>query len=526
MEVTRIAGQEEKQIKNVAAYARVSTLQEEQELSYNSQKEYYEAYIRSVPNWNFVGMYADQGKSGVREDRPEFTRMLNDAYAGKIDTILVKSISRFARNAIVTQNVVHKLKAHNVEVIFDEQKLSSFNRNSEMVLNMMATVAEHESRSISKNIKWALDKRAEQGIRNYGNNHVLGYDEVDGVLVPNESAWVVRYMYKQSAAGVSIQSIINELKKMGVNARVMKENGYVPKRSFEVVFYAEEEGSNFQVPVMGSKILTGKLGIDDLKKMKTLDGETAYDTIKKAGFEPDKIPEDVIPEGRIKAALELHIEQSVRLDLEKHTIGIIEGIAGCQWYRVTFKGKQNHAGATPMHLRQDPMCAASECISKVKDMAKETSPTAVATVGFIEAKPNIPNAIPAEVSFTVDIRDIKNESMDEIAEKLVAEAENAAKANGCTVECECGATSKAIEIRDYMKETMKEEADKLGLDYIFMPSGAVHDSNYMAEITDVGMIFVPSIDGRSHVPEEKTDFEHIKLGADLLLNTILRLTAE
>ena len=216
MEITRIAGQEEKQIKNVAAYARVSTLQEEQELSYNSQKEYYEAYIRSVPNWNFVGMYADQGKSGVREDRPEFTRMLNDAYAGKIDTILVKSISRFARNAIVTQNVVHKLKAHNVEVIFDEQKLSSFNRNSEMVLNMMATVAEHESRSISKNIRWALDKRAEQGIRNYGNNQVLGYDEVDGVLVPNESAWVVRYMYEQSAAGVSIQSIINELKKMGV----------------------------------------------------------------------------------------------------------------------------------------------------------------------------------------------------------------------------------------------------------------------------------------------------------------------
>lgn len=216
MEVTRIAGQEEKQIKNVAAYARVSTLQEEQELSYNSQKEYYEAYIRSVPNWNFVGMYADQGKSGVREDRPEFTRMLNDAYAGKIDTILVKSISRFARNAIVTQNVVHKLKAHNVEVIFDEQKLSSFNRNSEMVLNMMATVAEHESRSISKNIRWALDKRAEQGIRNYGNNRVLGYDEVDGVLVPNESAWVVRYMYEQSAAGVGIPSIINKLKKMGV----------------------------------------------------------------------------------------------------------------------------------------------------------------------------------------------------------------------------------------------------------------------------------------------------------------------
>lgn len=309
-------------------------------------------------------------------------------------------------------------------------------------------------------------------------------------------------------------------------ARVMRENGYIPKRPYEVVFYAEEEGSNFQVPVMGSKILTGKLGLDDLYKMKTLDGETAYDTIKKAGFNPDNIPDDVIEKGRIKASVELHIEQSVRLELEHHTIGIIEGIAGCQWYRVTFKGKQNHAGATPMHLRQDPMCAASECISQVKDMAKETTSTAVATVGFIEAKPNIPNAIPAEVSFTVDIRDISNKSMDDIAAKLKAAADKAAENNGCEVVCECGATSKAIEIKDYMKNIMREEADKLGLDYIFMPSGAVHDSNYMAEITDVGMIFVPSIDGRSHVPEEKTDFDDIKAGADLLLNTILKLTEE
>lgn len=216
MEVTRIAGLEESRIKNVAAYARVSTLQEEQELSYNTQKEYYEAYIRSVPNWNFVGMYADHGVSGVKEDRPEFTRMLQDAYGGKIDIILVKSISRFARNAIVTQNVVHKLKAHNVEVIFDEQKLSSFNRNTEMVLNMMATVAEHESRSISKNIKWAFDRLAEQGIRKYGNNQILGYDEVDGELVPNESAWVVKYIFERRAAGVGTVTISRELKKMGV----------------------------------------------------------------------------------------------------------------------------------------------------------------------------------------------------------------------------------------------------------------------------------------------------------------------
>ena len=309
-------------------------------------------------------------------------------------------------------------------------------------------------------------------------------------------------------------------------ARVMKENNYVPMRPLEIVFFAEEEGSNFQVPVMGSKVLVGKLGLDDLKSLKNQEGESAYSLIKRAAFNPDDIPNCVLKKGDYKASLELHIEQSVRLDLEGHTIGIVEGIAGCQWYKVTFRGKQNHAGATPMHLRQDPMCAASECISKVKYMAKETSRTAVATVGYIKALPNIPNAIPAEVSFTVDIRDIKNGAMDEIAEKLLAEANKAAEENGCGVTCELGASSRAIEIMPYMMRVMEQEAKQLGLDYIFMPSGAVHDSNYMAEVTDVGMIFVPSIDGRSHVPEEKTDFSHVKLGADLLLNMILRLTAE
>lgn len=307
--------------------------------------------------------------------------------------------------------------------------------------------------------------------------------------------------------------------------RVMKENNFVPGCPIEVVLFSEEEGSNFQVPVMGSKVLVGKLGIEDLKSIRNPDGISAYDMAKNAGFNPGNIPGDVLKKGDIKAMVELHIEQSVRLDTEQHTIGIIQGIAGLKWYRVTFKGRQNHAGATPMHLRRDPMCAAAECIAGVKNMAKSVNGTAVATVGHIEVKPNIPNAIPAEVSFTVDIRDITKDGIKAVVAKLLTAASEAARENGCDYSTDCIATSEVIEIKEYMIEAMESSAKEQKLDYILMPSGAVHDSNYMAEITDVGMIFVPSIDGRSHVPEERTEFEHIKTGADLLLHTLVKLSS-
>ncbi|MGM9942386.1 MAG: recombinase family protein [Bulleidia sp.] len=231
MKITRIAGKYENTVRHVAAYARVSTLEEEQTMSYESQKTYYESYIRSHPNWCYVGMYTDQGISGVNQKRPEFQRMIHDAKQGKIDIILVKSISRFARNAVDIQNIVHELKQCNVEVIFDEQKLSTFNRNAEMVLNMMAMIAEHESRSISRNTKWALQKQAEKGIRSYGNNHILGYDEINGTLVPNDRAWIIQYIYQQYDQGCTISDIINALESMHV--RTLRNR---PRFSYSTIY--------------------------------------------------------------------------------------------------------------------------------------------------------------------------------------------------------------------------------------------------------------------------------------------------
>jgi len=303
--------------------------------------------------------------------------------------------------------------------------------------------------------------------------------------------------------------------------RVMKENGHIPKRPLVVVVFAEEEGSNFKVPVMGSKLLVGELSAEDLKHIKNSANETAFDVITKAGYCPGNMPQDTLKEGDIKAMIELHIEQSIRLDEEGRDLGIVQGIAGMRFFKYVFKGEQNHAGATPMNIRKDPSIAAADFILRVQKVAPRVSKTAVSTAAFIQPVPNIPNVIPGEVHIVCDIRDITNEGIHKMTSLLQEAAEEAARHNSVTVTMECLASSDPVQIKPYMLGYMEKAAQQLGANYTLMPSGAIHDSNYMAKIADVGMIFVPSKDGISHAPEEWTDYEQIKIGADVLLHTLL-----
>ena len=144
------------------------------------------------------------------------------------------------------------------------------------------------------------------------------------------------------------------------------------------------------------------------------------------------------------------------------------------------------------------MVAASKIIAEIDGIAKAINDTIVATVGYIEVTPNIPNAIPNGVKFVVDVRDIQQETIQQCVDEIKAVTEKYAKENDVKFTVEKTASSEAIKIQDYIKEVMVEQAEKLDLDYVLMPSGAVHDSHYMAEVTDVAMIFVPSVDGRSH----------------------------
>lgn len=141
--------------------------------------------------------------------------MIRDAMDGKIDKILVKSISRFCRNSLQAKTYVLLLKEKGVEVCFEREGISSFNPQADMVFNFLAAVAQEESRSLSQNLKWAFEKLAEKGIRHVGSNHVLGYDEIKGVLTPNKDAWAVKFMFESYANSMTMKQISQELQARG-----------------------------------------------------------------------------------------------------------------------------------------------------------------------------------------------------------------------------------------------------------------------------------------------------------------------
>ena len=217
MIITRRCSEQEQRKKRVAAYCRVSTDTEGQQESYATQMRHYQTVIPANPNWEFIGLYADEGRTGTStKHRPEFLRLMEDATEGKIDLILTKSISRFARNVVDCQRYVRDLKSKGVEVQFEREGISSMDASSDFIFSMLATVAQEESRSIGENVRWRYAKDFEKGIYHLGNNRILGYDMNDeGKLTPNDDAWIVRFAFDSFLSGMNLTEIAQALDDKG-----------------------------------------------------------------------------------------------------------------------------------------------------------------------------------------------------------------------------------------------------------------------------------------------------------------------
>ncbi len=204
--------------KRVAAYARVSTMKEAQENSLQSQREYFADYIQRHPDWVFAGMYTDDGLSGLSiRKRDGFTRMVADALDGKIDMIITKSLSRFARNTVDTLTTIRNLKAAGVAVYFQRENINTMDSTGEFLLTLMSSFAEEESRSISENVTWAVRHRYARGIYHLPGQ-LLGYTRSqDGVPQIDEvGAKVVRFIYLLALAGKSSTDICRILMDRGI----------------------------------------------------------------------------------------------------------------------------------------------------------------------------------------------------------------------------------------------------------------------------------------------------------------------
>ena len=203
----------------VAAYARVSTKKEQQEESYETQKAYYQKKIEETPGWEFTGIYADKAKTGTKaKNRPGFQQMITDAESGKIDIILVKNVARFSRNVGICQEYIDKLSANDVTVIFEKEGIRTDDPTSNFNLALLGAISQDESNSIGLNRRWAYQKRFEQGEYNIGNNRILGYDTVDGKLVPNQDAWIIREIFERYVAGESYSGISRALAQKGAKS--------------------------------------------------------------------------------------------------------------------------------------------------------------------------------------------------------------------------------------------------------------------------------------------------------------------
>ena len=208
--------------KRVAAYCRVSTLRNEQDESFETQKKYYEGMIAAHPDWELAKIYSDRHSATAAKNRPGFQEMLTDAEAKKLDIVICKSISRFARNIVDCQKYTQWFSTLGITVIFEEQNIRTDDPTSGFVLSMMSAIAQDESHSISENEQRSNESRHRRGEYSMGNNQVLGFDVEDGKLMPNKDAWIIREIFKRFLAGESYRKISRELAAMG--AKTLRGN--------------------------------------------------------------------------------------------------------------------------------------------------------------------------------------------------------------------------------------------------------------------------------------------------------------
>ena len=299
---------------------------------------------------------------------------------------------------------------------------------------------------------------------------------------------------------------------------VLIENKIYTDHPLELIIFSNEEGAIF-----GSRAIAGKINNKTLDVI-TSSGFTIREGIKRIGGNPEKVFELARNKNDVHAFLELHIEQGNILNSNKIDIGIVEGIVGLKWWDVIISGFANHAGTTPMDARQDAMIAAAKFILNVNQVVNSFEGSQVGTVGRISAYPGAPNVIPGKVVLSLELRDLSKEKIELLYKKIKEQSKFIAKQTKTSFEFKrLDATAEPALTDLRIQKVIKAVSDKFSYSSKVMPSGAGHDAQDMALITPTGMIFVPSVDGISHSPQEYSTPQSIAKGANVLLNSILKI---
>ena len=305
-------------------------------------------------------------------------------------------------------------------------------------------------------------------------------------------------------------------------ARAMVEDGFTPKLNYDLVVFAEEEGTRFGGGLAGSAIMTGRLAPDRLDGMVDREGISYRQALDQSGLVIEDRPP--LHPADLRAMVELHIEQAEVLAGLGLSLGLVEAIAGIRLIRVKVAGRADHAGARPMDQRLDAAAGAAEMILRVERIAKEMGPPAAATVGRVEVEPGSANVIPGQANFTIDARHTDPDRLDGLEKRLGETLKEIAAGRGLTVTANRTAEAPPVSLSADLLNRLRELSAARGITPLVMPSGASHDTAHLAELTEAAMIFLPSIGGRSHCPEEETALADIVMGTELVSDLVRRLS--
>lgn len=304
-------------------------------------------------------------------------------------------------------------------------------------------------------------------------------------------------------------------------ARSIQEAGIQLRHPLVIADHLSEEATDYAVACMGSLAMCS----DQFKKewlTREVHGIALADAISTMGGQPELLGQALVGKGEIAASLELHIEQGPVLEARGVRLAAVSGIVGIHRAIFELKGKANHAGATPMDLRSDAMAAAARIICAIEDIAR-SHPGTVGTNGKIEVKPNQGNVIAGQVTIFPEMRSLDMNEVDAMWEELLKITRQVCAERNVTVQFFNETRMDSVIPPQWLHKIVFDACKRHDSSAIVTPSGAGHDTNYLALIAPAAMIFVPSRDGRSHAPEEYTSPEDLALGVQVLAESIVEL---
>lgn len=309
-------------------------------------------------------------------------------------------------------------------------------------------------------------------------------------------------------------------------ARSIRAAGAAPDRPVEVLIFVAEESSRFGLSTIGSSAMAGDADPGRLLGLADRNGQRLGDILARFGIGEEDVAAARRAPGEISHYLELHIEQGRVLVEEGKQVGVVRAVAAPCRLKVTFTGRADHSGATPMHLRRDALAAAARLIARVEDVcrAPRAAPV-VGTVGAIEARPGAMNVVPGEATLWVDLRSTSRPERDAVRDAVIDAARRLAGERLLQLAIDTVMEDDPVPLDPAVCQLLERLCAERGVAYRVMDSGAGHDAMKMARIARAGLLFVPSREGASHNPREWTALGDIAAGAQVLLEAALALAA-